>query len=146
MVSPIVAAPKPHNPDEIRLCVDLRQPNRAVKRQRNPTPTIDEVTSDLNGTTNFSKLDIHAGYHPIELLTTFTTHQGLRRYTRLLFGFFSASEIFHNVIQQALQGIKGVKNISDYLIVFGRTQEEHDKALAATFQCLREKGLTLNGA
>lgn len=49
------------------------------------------------------------------------------------------------MIQQALQGISGVKNISDDLIVFGRKQEEHDQALAATFQRLREKGLTLNG-
>ena len=150
-VSPIVAAPKPRNPEEIRICVDLRHPNKAVKRQRNPTPTIDEVTSDLNGATVSSKLDLRSGYHQIELkpesryLTTFATHKGLRRYTRLLFGLSSAPEIFQHVIQQALQGISGVKNISDDLIVFGRTQEEHDQALAATFQRLRDKGLTLNG-
>lgn len=149
-VSPVVAVPKVHNPEEIRLCVDLRQPNRAVQRQRHPTPTIDEVTSDLNGATVFSKLDLRAGYHQIELkpesryLTTFATHKGLRRYTRLLFGLSSASEIFQHVIQQALQGLTGVKNISDDIIIFGRTQAEHDEALAATFQRLREKGLTLN--
>ena len=150
-VSQIVAAPKPNNPKEIRLCVDLRQVNKAVKRQRNPTPTIEEVTSDLNGATVFSKLDLRAGYHQVELkpasryLTTFATHKGLMRYTRLIFGLSSASEVFQRVIQQALQGISGVKNISDDVIIFGRTQEEHDQALAAVFQRLREKGLTLNG-
>ncbi|XP_028416022.1 uncharacterized protein K02A2.6-like [Dendronephthya gigantea] len=151
-VSPVVAVPKTSNPKEIRLCVDLRQPNKAVQRQRHPTPTIEEVTNDLNGASVFSKLDLRSGYHQIELtpasryLTTFTTHKGLRQYTRLLFGLASASEVFQQVIQQALQGIPGVKNISDDIIVFGRTQEEHDAALADTFQRLREKGLTLNGS
>ena len=29
-VSPIVVVPKPHNNDEIRSCVDMRQPNKAI--------------------------------------------------------------------------------------------------------------------
>ena len=32
-VSPLVVTPKPKNPDEIRLCVDMRQPNRAILRE-----------------------------------------------------------------------------------------------------------------
>ncbi|XP_028418157.1 uncharacterized protein LOC114543323 [Dendronephthya gigantea] len=127
-VSPVVAVPKTSNPKEIRLCVDLRQPNKAVQRQRHPTPTIEEVTNDLNGASVFSKLDLRSGYHQIELTPA------------------SRLGSFQQVIQQALQGIPGVKNISDDIIVFGRTQEEHDAALADTFQRLREKGLTLNGS
>ena len=40
----------------------------------------------------FSKLDLHQGYNQMELtpesryITTFSTHLGLRRYTRLNFG------------------------------------------------------------
>lgn len=46
---------------------------------------------DLNGAKVFSKLDLNAGYHPLELhlesrnITTFSTHVGLRRYKRLSF-------------------------------------------------------------
>jgi hypothetical protein len=36
-VSPIVVAPKPKNPDEIRICVDMRLLNKAVKRERHIT-------------------------------------------------------------------------------------------------------------
>ena len=32
-VSPLVVIPKPKNPDEILLCVDMRQPNRAILRE-----------------------------------------------------------------------------------------------------------------
>ncbi|CAB3986413.1 Transposon Ty3-I Gag-Pol poly [Paramuricea clavata] len=37
-VSPLVVTPKPKNPDEIRLCIDMRQPNRAILRERLLTP------------------------------------------------------------------------------------------------------------
>ena len=48
-VSPLVVTPKPKNPDEIRLCIDRRQPNRAIFRERHITPTIDDLIHDLNG-------------------------------------------------------------------------------------------------
>ena len=42
-VSPFVIAPKPHNLDKICLCVDMRQANRAIKRERHITPTTDDI-------------------------------------------------------------------------------------------------------
>ncbi|PIK41369.1 hypothetical protein BSL78_21779 [Apostichopus japonicus] len=149
-VSPIVVVPKPHAPDKIRLCVDMRLPNQAIKRERHVTPTVDELIHDLNGSSVFSKLDLNAGYHQLELehesrnITTFSTHVGLRRYKRLSFGISSAAELFQNVISQTLEGIPGVMNISDDILVFGKTTQEHDKSLALVFQRLSEKGLTLN--
>ncbi|KAL1268613.1 hypothetical protein QQF64_033976 [Cirrhinus molitorella] len=91
-----------------------------------------------------------AGYHQLELhldsryITTFTTHLGLRRYKRLNFGISSAAEVFQNAIAQTLQGIKGVKNLSDDIIVYGDSQRAHDEALRAVFQRLKDSGLTLN--
>ena len=38
-VSPVVVVPKPSG--DIRLCVDMRQANMAVKRERFPIPTTD---------------------------------------------------------------------------------------------------------
>ena len=64
---------------------------------------------------------------------------------RLPLGISSASEVFQNVLQQSLQGLHGVRNIADDLIVWGKSQEEHDRNLEALFQRLDAKGLTLNG-
>jgi hypothetical protein len=61
-VSPIVVAPKPKNPDEIRICVDMCLPNKAVKRERHITPTIDDIIVELTGAKVFSKLDLNSGY------------------------------------------------------------------------------------
>lgn len=66
------------------------------------------------------------------------------RYKRLNFGISSDPEIFQNVIRETLEGIDGAKNISDDILVFGKSQEDHDQHLRAVFQRLREKGLTLN--
>ena len=75
-VSPLVAVPKANG--EVRVCVDMRQANEAVIRERHPIPTLEETLQALNGATVFYKLDLRWGYHQIELhpdsrgLTTFS--------------------------------------------------------------------------
>ena len=151
-VSPIVVAPKPKAPEEIRICVDMRVPNQAVKRERHVTPTIDDIIVDLNGACVFSKLDLNAGYHQVKLdpksrdITTFTTHVGLRRYKRLIFGISSAAEMFQTIVRDCLNGLEGVRNISDDIIIFAKDQESHDRRLRECLQRLREKNITLNKA
>ncbi|KAK3092635.1 hypothetical protein FSP39_005203 [Pinctada imbricata] len=149
-VSPIVVAPKQKNPNEIRICVDMRLPNQAVKREKHIMPTVEDIISEVSGSKHFSKLDLNAGFHQIELapesrnITTFTTHVGLRRYKRLIFGLSSAAEKFQSIIRDSLEGIEGVRNLSDDIIVHAKTQEEHDDRLKATLQRLRERNITLN--
>lgn len=63
MVSPIVVAPKPKSPGQIRVCVDMRQANQAITRERHVTPTIKEIIRDLSGEKVFSKLDLSQGYN-----------------------------------------------------------------------------------
>ncbi len=144
-LSPIVAFPKPNNPDKLRLCVDMRQANTAILRERHPQPTIEDLLNDLNGARYFSKLDLTAAYHQLELdeqsryITTFTTHKGLFQYKRLNFGTSSASEIFQSTIQSAFNGISGCRNISDDLIIFGKTQIEHDQTLRTVLQVAKER-------
>ena len=51
-LSPTVIVPKKNG--GIRICVDLREANKAIKRERHPMPTIDDLIADLNGSTVFS--------------------------------------------------------------------------------------------
>ena len=148
-VSPLVVIPKEDG--DVRVCVDMRRANQAITRERHPIPTIEEVLHDLNGSTVFSKLDLKWGFHQILLkeesrhITTFTTHRGLYRYRRLMFGITSAPEKYQQIIGDVLRTCKGVANIADDLIVHGRNLEEHDQRLFAVLNVLKEVGLTLNG-
>ena len=82
-ISLVVVLPKPNG--DIRLCVDMRQANSAIVRERHPIPTVDGVLHDLNGSTVFSKLGIKWAFHQVELseasrpITTIATHKGLLR-------------------------------------------------------------------
>ena len=101
-VSPLVIVPKKDG--GVRLCVDMRTLNKAIRGERHPTPTIDDLIHSMNGAKVFSKLDLRAGYHQSTLapesryITTFATHQGLRCYRKLNFGTCSASEIIIIII------------------------------------------------
>ena len=101
-VSPIVIVPKK---DGVRLCVDMREANKAIKR-----PTLDDVIADLNGASWFSTLDINSGFHQFTLhpdsrdITTFSRHAGSFRFKRLMFG---ALEMFQAAVEQLLSGIPG---------------------------------------
>ena len=132
-VSPLVVIPK--NDGTVRLCVDMRMPNCAIKRERHPTPTVDDLIHEMNGAKVFSKLDLRSGNHQLTLskdsryITTFVTHKGLHRYTRQNFGTNSASEIFQKVIHDQIKRIPGAQNISDEVIIYGKSQNEHDAGL-----------------
>ena len=112
-----------------------REANKAVKPEKHLMPTIDDLVADLNGATVFSKLDLSSGHHQLDLepesryITTFSTHVGLRRYKRLVFGINAALEIFQNAIEEILTAMPGCNNISDDIIVFRATMAEHDQNL-----------------
>jgi len=149
-VSPLVIVPKPKSPNKIRVCVDMRAPNKAIKRERHNMPTLDELATLLSGAKFFSKLDLNQGYNQLELdeesrfITTFATHRGLYRFKRLNFGVNSAAEVFQEAIRQSFYGLPGVVNVSDDILVFGKDQQSHETNLKGVLERLREKNLTLN--
>ena len=128
----------------------MREANKAIKRERHPMPTLDELIEDLNGSCIFSTLDLTSGYHQFELdessryITTFSTHLGLRRYKRLMFGVNAASEIFQSAVAELLTGLENVKNVSDDIIVYGKTQSDHDRHLKAVLDRLQAHNVRLN--
>ena len=124
------------------MCVDMREANKAIGREKHPMPTVDDLISDLNNSTVFSKLDLTNAYHQLELeessryITAFSTHAGSRRYKRLLFGVNATSEIFQRTIADLFSDIAGARNLSDDIIVHGKT---HDENLRKTLKRLQEK-------
>ena len=152
-VSNMVVATKPSG--ELRICIDPKQLNKALKRERYPIPVIEDVMPDIAKAKVFTKVDARNGYWHVVLdvessrLTTFDTPFGRYRWKRLPFGISVASEIFQKRIHQALE-LEGVLTIHDDMVIYrvGDTIEEatvdHNSKLMNFLTTCREKGVKLN--
>ena len=147
-INPLVVVEKPNG--DVRICLDMRQANRAILREKHPVPTIEETLQEMSGAKVFSKLDLNMAFHQVELapesrdITTFAGPNGLYRYKRLLFGVNMATEKFQHIIWQILKDCPGAHNIHDDIRVTGASEEEHDERLNQVMKKLEESGLTLN--
>ena len=52
--------------------------------------------------------------------------------------------MFQNTISEVISNVNGAINISDDILVFGRSEEEHRKYLDQTLESLSKAGLTVN--
>ncbi|XP_041673813.1 uncharacterized protein K02A2.6-like [Drosophila eugracilis] len=135
---------------DIRLCVDMRLANKAIRRENYPLPTFESFMTKLRGARFFSRLDLKDAYHQQELdedsreITTFITPMGLFRYKRLMFGVNSAPEIFQSHLEQLLVDFPNVMNYIEDVIIFGESQEEHDKTVRDVRKVFEENNVLLN--
>ena len=147
-VNPLVVVPKKDG-EGVRICVDMRIANTAIIREPYQIPTLDEILHTFNGCTKFTKLDLNKGYHQILLdpnsrdLTAFACHRGIFRYTRLIFGISPAAEIYQREIEIVLSGIPWVCNISDDIIIGGKTVQELLIRQKLVVDRLQERNLTI---
>ncbi len=107
-VNSIVNVIKPH---KLRICIDPRDLNRAIRREHHPLPTVEEVVSRLTNARVFSILDASSGFWQIELddssstLCTFNTPFGRYMFKRLPFGISSAPDVFQKDTTTMLEGL-----------------------------------------
>jgi transposase InsO family protein len=148
-VNSMVVVEKPKT-RKLRICLDPKNLNDAIKREHFELPTIDEITTRLTGAKIFSKLDANHGYWQIKLhedsqdLTTFNTPFGRYKFLRLPFGIKPAQEHFHKRLYEELGDIEGVETDIDDILVWGKTKEEHDERLDKVLERCEKINLTLN--
>ena len=135
--------------EQIRMSIDMRAANKALKQTKVHVETIKEIRHKLKGATRYSEMDLSHGFHQLPLaeasrdISTFQTHEGLHRFKVLFFGASPASAIFHERIKNALRGLAGCISIHDNILVYGKTPKEHEDNLKACFERLLQKGLNL---
>ncbi|XP_047484153.1 uncharacterized protein K02A2.6-like [Penaeus chinensis] len=136
----------------LRICLDPKDLNKAIKRSYHKTPTQEEFTHKFADSKYFSKLDVKNGYWSVTLdetssfLTTFNTPFGRYRYLRMPFGLVMSQDVFQQKMDQILENCPGTIGIADDVVVFGKTEEEHDINLHNFFKIAKQKGLTFNRA
>ena len=140
----------PKKSGAIRICVDLKPLNISVLRETHPLPKVDETLAQLTGAKVFTKLDANSGFWQIplsqrsRLLTTFITPAGRYCFNKLPFGISSAPEHFQKRMGHILEDMEGVLCQTDDVLVFGKSQAEHDTRVTAVLNRIQAAGATLN--
>ena len=132
-VSAMVAQHK-KGTDEIRVCIDPHDLNKALKRPHHPTKTVEEVAAKMDGATIFSVLDAKSSFwqvpldHQSSMLTCFSTPYGRFRFLRMPYGLCASSDVFQHAMETLFEGLP-CSIIVDDILVGGKDQQEHDKNL-----------------
>ena len=147
-VNSLVIVQKPNG--NLRICLDPKDLNKAIKRPHYPMPTLEDALSKTTNAKYFSKLDARSGYWQLKLseesslLTTFNTPFGRYRFHRLPFGLVSSQDEFQRKMDEVFEGIPGVTVLVDDILITGSTREEHDENLKAALQRATERNLKFN--
>ena len=140
----------------LRVCLDPRLLNKALKRETYQMPVLDEILPELAQAKVFSTVDLWSGFcHCVlddqsSLLTTFSTPYGRYRWLRLPFGLSVWPEIFHKRLNQAIEGLHGVLNIADDTLIYGVGETkaiasaDNDRKLRALLERCQNRGIVLN--
>lgn len=136
--------------DDFRLVVNMRAPNRAIKREYFRLPLLEEMRIKLFGAKFFSKLDLTNAFYHLELheesrdLTTFLSENGMFRFTRLMFGVNCAPEIFQREMSRILRGVENIIVYIDDVLIFADSLENLRKSVAKVIEILEANNLTIN--
>ena len=135
--SGMMVVPKPQ--DKVRICVDLTQLNKSVRREHHQLLSVEQTLAQLARAKIFTKLDANSGFWQISLtpessrLTTFITPFGRFCFTRLPFGITFTPEHFQCQMAEILQDMEGVVCHMDDILVHAKNHEEHRQCLQKSF-------------
>jgi hypothetical protein len=130
----------------LRLCIDFRQLNKVTIKNKYPLPRIDDLFDQLKDTKIFSKIDLRSGYHQMRIKdedigkTSFRKRYGHYEFTVVSFGLTNAPAVFMCLINGVFRNYldKFVIFFLDDILVYSKTEEEHEKHLRMVLQVLRE--------
>lgn len=136
--------------NKLRICLDPRDLNKAIKREYFLIPTFAEIRTNLINKTIFTVIDLKDGFWQIPLdkksseICTFSTPFGYYRFKRLPFGLSCAPEVFQKMNQNYFGDIKNVSIYIDDILIAASNEIEHDEALKLVIERARKFNIKFN--
>lgn len=133
----------------MRLCIDYRELNKMTIRNRYPLTRIDDLFDQLQGAQYFSKIDLRSGYHQLRVKeddvpkTAFRTRYGHYEFLVMPFGLTNAPSVFMDLMNRVFSDYldKFLIVFIDDILVFSKSEEEHERHLRIVLSTLRDKKL-----
>ena len=121
----------------LRLCIDSRQLNKVMVKNKYPLPWIDDLFDQLKGAKVFSKIDLRSGIYQMRIRgqdvpkIAFRTCYGHFEFLVLPFGLTNAPALFMDLMNRVFQPYldKFVVVFIDDILVYSKSYEEHEQHL-----------------
>jgi hypothetical protein len=131
------------------MCVDYRSLNEVTVKNKYLLPRIEDMFDQMKGAGVFSTIDLRSEYHQLRIQesditkTVFRTRYGLYEYTVMSFGLTNAPAYFMYLMNKVFMEYLGkfVVVFIDDILIFSKTEEEHENHLRLVLEKLRSNQL-----
>ena len=134
----------------IRLCLDPRGLNKAIRHTPYYVRTIDDVIPKVSGASHFNTLDARSGFWQVEpddetsKLCTFSTPWGKYGWKRLRLGLTCIEDVFQEKMDNVFGNLDGLSGIADDTFDYGKSEAEHDQHILNVLDTARENNIRFN--
>jgi len=134
------------------LVQDYRALNAITVKNRYPLSLISELVSQLRGAWYFTKLDVRWGFNNVrikpgdEWKAVFRTNRGLFEPLVMFFGMTNSPATFQTMMNDVFRTViaEGIVVVYlDDILIFTKTEEEHERAVWRVLEILVEHKLFL---
>ncbi|GJW57080.1 putative reverse transcriptase domain-containing protein [Tanacetum coccineum] len=133
----------------LRMCINYRELNKLMVKNRYPLPRIDDLFDQLQGSRFFSKIDLRSGYHQLRVheddipKTAFQTRYEHFKFTVMPFGLTNAPAVFMDLMNRVCKPYldKFVIVLFDDILIYSKTKEDHEVHLSLVLELLRKEKL-----
>jgi hypothetical protein len=131
------------------MCIDYRSLNDVTIKNKYPLPWFEDLFDQMTGASVFSKIDLRSRYHQLKIReldipkTAFRTRYRLYGYTVMSFGLANTPAHFMYLMNKVFMEYldKFVVVFIDGILIFSKTEEEHEKRLRLILEKLRSNKL-----
>ncbi|GJY07621.1 putative reverse transcriptase domain-containing protein [Tanacetum coccineum] len=132
-----------------RMCIDYRELNKLMVKNRYPLPRIDDLFDQLQGSNVYSKIDLRSGYHQLRVReedipkTAFRTRYGHYEFQVMPFGLTNAPAVFMDLMNRVCKPYldKFVIVFIDDILIYSKNKKEHEEHLKAILELLKKEEL-----
>ncbi|GJV57045.1 putative reverse transcriptase domain-containing protein [Tanacetum coccineum] len=132
-----------------RMCIDYRELNKLMVKNRYPLSRIDDLFDQLQGSSVYSKIDLRLGYHQLRIreedipITAFRTRYGHYEFQVMPFGLTNAPAVFMDLMNRVCKPYldKFMIVFIDDILIYSKTKEEHSEHLKIILDLLKKEKL-----
>ncbi|GJV02797.1 putative reverse transcriptase domain-containing protein [Tanacetum coccineum] len=132
-----------------RMCIDYRELNKLIMKNRYPLPRIDDLFDQLQGSSIYSKIDLRSGYHQLRVReedipkTAFRIQYGHYEFQVMPFGLTNAPAVFMDLMNRVCKPYLDKFTIVfiDDILIYSRDEKEHEEHLKTILELLKKEEL-----